>query len=115
MSPQEFISKWRASTLNERASSHEHFIDLCHLLNEPTPVQADPAGAWYRFEKPGANDLLRRDWIDFFENAVRDLCDASGDFTRSTRESVIDSGQGRGAQVEKKVAGILSTRYGFNP
>jgi hypothetical protein len=62
-----------------------------------------------------AEALLRRAWIDFFENEVRDLCEASDDFTRSTLESVIHSGQERGAQAEKKVAEILNAKYGFNP
>jgi hypothetical protein len=30
------------------------FIDLCHLLDEPIPSDADPTGTWYAFEK-GAN------------------------------------------------------------
>ncbi len=68
MSPQEFISKWRASTLNERASSQEHIIDLCRLLDEPTHVQADPTGTFYRFEMAvsktlggeGAADVWKR-------------------------------------------------------
>jgi hypothetical protein len=42
MSPQEFISNWRASSLNERAASQPHFLDLCRLLDEPDPIAADP-------------------------------------------------------------------------
>ncbi len=34
----------------------EHFIDLCRLLGEPTPTEADPTGTWYAFEK-GAEKL----------------------------------------------------------
>ena len=41
MTPGEFIAKWRASELKERSASQEHFIDLCRLLDEPTPAQAD--------------------------------------------------------------------------
>ena len=44
MTPHEFITKWRASALKERSASQEHFIDLCRLLDEPTPAEADPAG-----------------------------------------------------------------------
>lgn len=51
MTPDEFIRKWQGVTLTERASSQEHFIDLCHLLGEPTPTAADPQGVWYAFEK----------------------------------------------------------------
>jgi hypothetical protein len=46
----EFAHKWRASTRTESAASQEHFIDLCHLLGEPTPG-TDPTGDTYAFEK----------------------------------------------------------------
>ena len=44
MTPGEFIAKWRASELKERSASQEHFIDLCRMLGEPTPADADPTG-----------------------------------------------------------------------
>ena len=47
----EFIDKWRAVTLNERAVSQSHFNDLCALLDEPTPIEADPEGEAYCFER----------------------------------------------------------------
>ena len=46
MTPHAFITKWRASTLTERSASHQHFLDLCELLNEPKPADADPTGEW---------------------------------------------------------------------
>jgi hypothetical protein len=54
-SPQEaqrFVDKWQGVELSERAASHEHFIDLCNLVRQPTPAQADPTGQDYCFEKP---------------------------------------------------------------
>ena len=51
MSPQEFIAKWKPVTLSERAACQQHFLDLCELLNQPKPVEADPDGAWYTFER----------------------------------------------------------------
>ena len=42
MTPGDFITKWRASELKESSAAQEHFIDLCRLLNEPTPAEADP-------------------------------------------------------------------------
>ncbi len=44
MTPGTFIAKWRAAELKERSASQEHFIDLCRLLGEPTPAEADPHG-----------------------------------------------------------------------
>lgn len=38
-------------TLKERSASHSHFIDLCRLLDQPTPTEADPTGDFYTFEK----------------------------------------------------------------
>ena len=51
MNPQQFIDKWRNSTLKERSAAQEHFIDLCRLLEQPTPAAADPDGSWFTFEK----------------------------------------------------------------
>jgi hypothetical protein len=34
MTPSACIKKWKASNLEERSAAHEHFIDLCRLLDE---------------------------------------------------------------------------------
>lgn len=49
---QHFIAKWERARLNERATAHEHFTDLCRLLKVKSPNEADPDGNFYRFEKP---------------------------------------------------------------
>jgi hypothetical protein len=54
---EQFVEKWRDVELSERAASHERFIDLCRLVGVPTPVQPDPSGQEYTFEKP-ANVVL---------------------------------------------------------
>jgi type II restriction/modification system DNA methylase subunit YeeA len=51
MTPHEFVHKWKGNTLTERASAHEHFVDLCRLFNHPTPTEADRKGDEYAFEK----------------------------------------------------------------
>jgi len=51
MTPEQFVSKWANTTLSEKASAHEHFIDLCNLIGHPTPA-SDPTGQDYTFEKP---------------------------------------------------------------
>ena len=56
MTPRDFIRKWQTADLKERSAAQEHFIDLCRLLGEPTPAEADPKGEWYCFEK-GASKL----------------------------------------------------------
>lgn len=51
MNPSEFVAKWQAVTVSERAAAQEHFLDLCALLNQQTPTQADPTGERYAFER----------------------------------------------------------------
>ena len=46
-----FARKWIASERTERAASQEHFGDLCALVDEQTPNDADPTGDFYAFEK----------------------------------------------------------------
>ena len=67
MTPGEFIAKWRASELKERSASQEHFIDLCRLLGEPTPAEADPAGEWYCFERGARKDTGGDGWADVWK------------------------------------------------
>ena len=45
MTPAAFKSKWHRFSGKESAAYQEHFNDLCHLLRQPTPAQADPTGA----------------------------------------------------------------------
>ena len=44
LTPQAFVDKWRHVELKERAACQEHFIDLCHLIDQPTPS--------YRYKSP---------------------------------------------------------------
>ena len=48
--PHQFVAKWQSSTLKERSAYQEHFIDLCRLLDLPTPAEADATGEWFAFE-----------------------------------------------------------------
>jgi len=67
MTPLEFIAKWRASELKERSAAQEHFIDLCRLLGEPTPAEADPTGAHYCFERGARKDGGGDGWSDVWK------------------------------------------------
>jgi len=51
MTPHEFIARWQRSSLSERSACQQHFLDLCDLLGQPKPAEADPQGAWYTFER----------------------------------------------------------------
>jgi hypothetical protein len=50
----EFIAKWRKVELKERSAAQEHFLDLCHVFDHPTPAFADPTGETFCFEKGAA-------------------------------------------------------------
>ena len=67
MTPHKFITKWRASELKERSGSQEHFIDLCRLLSEPTPAEADPTGEMYCFERGARKDSGGDGWADVWK------------------------------------------------
>jgi hypothetical protein len=63
----QFIDKWSHADRTERQAAQEHFIDLCRVLDEPTPNEAADPGA-YSFEKgaskidgsPGFADVWKR-------------------------------------------------------
>jgi type II restriction/modification system DNA methylase subunit YeeA len=44
MTSAEFKKKWSRYTGKESSAYQEHFNDLCRLLGQPTPVEADPSG-----------------------------------------------------------------------
>ena len=67
MTPNEFIAKWRASELKESSAAQEHFIDLCRLLGEPTPAEADPTGEHYCFERGATKDTGGGGWADVWK------------------------------------------------
>lgn len=67
MTPEQFIAKWAASTLTERSAAQQHFIDLCHLLGQPTPAEADPTGTSYTFEKGGTTATGGRGFADVWK------------------------------------------------
>ena len=68
MSAAEFAAKWRESARRERASSQEHFIDLCRLLDVPTPNEADPTGESYTFEAGAERTSTgRQGWADVWK------------------------------------------------
>ncbi|MDY0171201.1 MAG: hypothetical protein RBS80_31970, partial [Thermoguttaceae bacterium] len=64
MTPQEFIAKWQRAELSERSAYQQHFLDLCALLDQPTPASADPDGTWYTFERGVHKTLGGQGWAD---------------------------------------------------
>ena len=64
MTPQQFIAKWQAADLSERSACQQHFLDLCELLGQPKPAEADPQGAWYTFERGVQKTEGGNGWAD---------------------------------------------------
>jgi hypothetical protein len=62
VSPDRFFTKWKTAELKERAAAHSHFIDLCRLLDEPAPTDADRNGKWYAFERGATKTTGGEGW-----------------------------------------------------
>jgi len=56
MTPAEFKTKWAKVSAKESAAYQSHFDDLCRLLNLPTPLEADPKGEFFCFQKRVVKD-----------------------------------------------------------
>ena len=67
MTPSEFIAKWRVSELKESSAAQSHFNDLCLLLGEQTPAEADPKGDHYCFERGVRKDGGGKGWADVWK------------------------------------------------
>ena len=63
----DFVAKWKAVDLKERAAAQSHFNDLCRLLDEPTPIEADPEGTWYCFERGATKTTGGEGWADVWK------------------------------------------------
>jgi hypothetical protein len=62
-----FIRKWSSSELTERSSAHEHFLDLCDLVGHGKPVEMDPKGEEFTFERGAHRVDGRRGWADVWK------------------------------------------------
>lgn len=58
MNATEFKRKWSRYQGKETSGYVEHFNDLCHLLGQPTPGEADPSGGdFFCFQKRVVKDV----------------------------------------------------------
>lgn len=69
MTPDQFIEKWRASTLKERSASQSHFIDLCKVLGVENPTDADQQGDTYCFERGASKTAGGEGWADVWKRS----------------------------------------------
>ena len=57
MTPAEFKKKWSRYSGKETSAYQGHFDDLCRLLEQPTPAEADPSGSdFFCFQKRVVKD-----------------------------------------------------------
>ena len=70
MSPQEFVDRYRPVTTTERATAQSHFNDLCELLGEPKPLEVDPKGEFYAFEKGAEKTGGGDGWADVWRRGA---------------------------------------------
>jgi type II restriction/modification system DNA methylase subunit YeeA len=67
VTPDQFIAKWKVAELKERSAAQSHFIDLCRMLDEPAPTDADPTGEWYAFERGATKITGGEGWADVWK------------------------------------------------
>jgi type II restriction/modification system DNA methylase subunit YeeA len=70
MTPEQFVKKWTAANLSERSAAQQHFLDLCALLGEASPADADPTGDTFTFEKGGTTATGGHGWADVWKKGV---------------------------------------------
>ena len=77
-----FAAKWKGIETSLKASAQSHFLDLCRMLGEPTPHEADPIGSQFAFEKrvvkagggDGFADVWKRDFFAWeYKGKYKDL------------------------------------------
>lgn len=67
LSPQEFVAKWRSVTANESKVAQSHFNELCRLIGQPSPLEADPSGEWFTFEAGATKQSGGQGWADVWK------------------------------------------------
>lgn len=70
MNADQFINKWTQVSLSEKSASQQHFLDLCALLGEKTPAEADPAGEFFTFERGGTTAGGGIGWADVWKKGA---------------------------------------------
>lgn len=67
ITPVDFVRKWKGVQLKERSASQSHFNDLCELIGHPTPIEDDPIGERFTFEKGASKASGGEGWADVWK------------------------------------------------
>ena len=62
-----FITKWQRIQTKERTASQTHFNDLCDLLGVAKPLDVDPDGTFYTFERHVTKSIGGKGFADVFK------------------------------------------------
>ena len=85
MTVDDFVEKWSNAALREKANSQTHFNDLCAVVGVETPLEGDPSGETYTFEKrvdlhdgsSGQADVWKQDHFGWeYKSGGKSLVDA---------------------------------------
>ena len=63
----DFIAKWRSVDLTERAAAQSHFRDLCDLLGEQAPSDADPKASGTPLKRGATKTTGGEGWADVWK------------------------------------------------
>lgn len=67
MTASEIIKKWQGVQLKEKSTYQEHFLDLCKLVEHPSPVETDKEGVAFCFEKGAIKTGGGNGWADVWK------------------------------------------------
>jgi hypothetical protein len=71
MTAAEFKKKWSRYQGKETSAYQGHFDDLCRLLGQPTPAEADPVACHESYEKSSTNHSCRHQTVDAAQKFLR--------------------------------------------
>jgi hypothetical protein len=67
MNATQFVTKWEPVQLTERSAYQQHFLDLCELVGHRKPVELDPTGDFFTFERGVTKRTGAKGWADVWK------------------------------------------------
>lgn len=98
MTPAEFKTKWAKVSAKESAAYQSHFDDLCRMLGVKTPLEADPAGESFCYQKRVVKDVeifeLHEDGGEEAEPHERGFADVWKLINEALNQQMLERGRG---------------------
>jgi hypothetical protein len=67
MDASQFVARWQPVQLTERSAYQQHFLDLCELVGHKRPVELDPKGDFFTFERGVTKQTGGKGWADVWK------------------------------------------------